>query len=335
MPDQHPRRLSDWHDGLQRHSARRFLETGPTNQLDLTNGYLYTAQLWAAPGDGVPESSLFPVLQYTTTLRTGASTNSAGFIVPLSFTATNPDPGIPYIFNGAATCQLRVWYNGGGAYANWETAQYSGVLSGASPLFSVDDLPGASDFPPNLPANISGLQSFNVTLPDAYPGPPFVYPQPEDLTVPLGGNAEFYSGADDALALQWTLNATNVNNTARISGAQAESLTVLGARLSDAGTYRLVAQNFSGAATSALATLTVTVTPPILTFNSLDAATGRLSFSAGSILGRYYQFQYKTSLAQSNWLNLGNPIVGTNNVVTASDFATNLQRFYRLVLMAQ
>ena len=45
--------------------------TGPTNELDFTNGFLWTAQLWAAAGTDASESDLQPVYQYTTTLRTG------------------------------------------------------------------------------------------------------------------------------------------------------------------------------------------------------------------------------------------------------------------------
>jgi hypothetical protein len=94
--------------------------TGPTNELDLTNGFLWTAQLWAAAGSNVPVSELQPVSQYTTTLRTGPISAAAGFIAPISFTGSNPDPRIPEAAQyGCATCQLRVWYNGGGTINSW------------------------------------------------------------------------------------------------------------------------------------------------------------------------------------------------------------------------
>jgi hypothetical protein len=145
--------------------------TGPTNQTDFTNGFLYTAQLWAAPGDDAPVSSLQPVGQYTTTLRTGPTMNAAGFIIPLSFTSSNADPGIPGTWAGSATCQLRVWYNGGGTIPDWATALMSGVLIGSSPPFNVDGLVSADGLPPALPANLAGLQSFNLFYPNAIPPP--------------------------------------------------------------------------------------------------------------------------------------------------------------------
>ena len=216
--------------------------TGPTNQLDFTNGFLYTAQLWAAPGDNNPENLLQPVLQYTTTLRTGPGTNSAGFIVPLSFTETNPDPGIPLAASGSATCQLRVWYNAGGAIANWSMAQSEAVLSGASPLFNVDHLPSGTNFALELPANLAGLQSFNLHLPSG------------------------------------------------------------------------------------------TILPPTLDFLA-DTTAQTFTLFCAAVTNHLYQFEYKTNLAQANWLGLGGPISSTNGTALAVDGLTNSQRFYRVVIL--
>jgi uncharacterized repeat protein (TIGR03803 family) len=54
------------------------------------------------------------------------------------------------------------------------------------------------------------------------------------------------------------------------------------------------------------------------------------SWSAAPGLG--FQLQYKTSLAQSDWINLGSRIVATNSTVTVSDAdCGDPQRFYRVV----
>jgi hypothetical protein len=50
--------------------------------------------------------------------------------------------------------------------------------------------------------------------------------------------------------------------------------------------------------------------------------------------GLVYQVQYETNLAQSAWVNLGKPLVATNDTLTVSETnAFNLpQVFYRLVV---
>ena len=47
-----------------------------------------------------------------------------------------------------------------------------------------------------------------------------------------------------------------------------------------------------------------------------------------------YQIQYKDSLAQMNWSNLGPPITADSGSATVSDLITNTsQRFYRVMLV--
>jgi len=52
-----------------------------------------------------------------------------------------------------------------------------------------------------------------------------------------------------------------------------------------------------------------------------------------AIAGATYQVQYKTSLLQVNWLNLGNPFQATNSSASVSDAALDAQRFYRIELL--
>jgi len=307
---------------------------GPTNELDFTNGFLWTAQLWAAPGSNAPLSDLEPVLQYTTTLRTGPTAASAGFITSLSFTAPYADPGIPGAAqNGSATCQLRVWYNGGGTIASWDEAYYSGVLTGASAVFTLSALGSDSTNPPPLPVNLAGLQSFSLYTPEEWTVPPQIYAQPAPVTVPQGSNVTFSVGAYGAMTYQWQLNGTNLADGARIVGTQASLLSIASARMGDAGSYQVIISNLYGTNVSSAATLTVTAQAPTLQSAAVSQSNGALSLAWSAPPGQVCQIQYKTDLSQSGWFNLGGPITVTNGVVSATDGLSNSLRFYRLVLL--
>ncbi|MGA4579662.1 PEP-CTERM sorting domain-containing protein [Limisphaera sp. VF-2] len=119
----------------------------------LLAGSGYTAQLFAAPGAGQPESSLQPATP-TTTFRTGAA---AGFVAIVTATLQGVPKDAP-----VATLQMRVWDNRGGTVTTWAQAEalwLSGQLAaGKSPLFNVNAIGGDLNTPPNL----VGLQSFNI-----------------------------------------------------------------------------------------------------------------------------------------------------------------------------
>jgi Immunoglobulin I-set domain len=307
---------------------------GPTNEMDFTNGFLWTAQLWAAAGSNAPVSSLEPVWQYTTTLRTGPSAGSAGFIAPVCFTAAAPDPGIPGAAqDGNATCQLRVWYNGGGTIESWDDAEDAGVLTGASAVFTVSGLGADSTNPPPLPANLAGLQSFSLNTPEEWTVLPQFVAQPNSVTAPQGSEVTFRTGAYGAMTYQWQLNGTNLADDARVTGSQSEFLSIASARMGDAGGYQVVISNLSGTNISSAATLTVTVQAPTLRSAIVSQSNGSLSLAWNTPPGQLCQIQYNTNLSQSGWVNLGGPITVTNGGVSATDGLSNSLRFYRLVLL--
>jgi hypothetical protein len=80
----------------------------------------------------------------------------------------------------------------------------------------------------------------------------------------------------------------------------------------------------------------VSVTPvskPIFQATVKTANSFKLTW--GTTTGLTYQVQYKTNLAQADWLDLGNAIVATNNTWTVFDtnsISASPQRFYRLVV---
>jgi hypothetical protein len=61
---------------------------------------------------------------------------------------------------------------------------------------------------------------------------------------------------------------------------------------------------------------------------------GVLLYSWNAAQGLRYQLQYSTNLAQTLWLNLGNPVTATNAVISVpAPLGLDRQRFYRTVLL--
>jgi regulation of enolase protein 1 (concanavalin A-like superfamily) len=92
---------------------------------------------------------------------------------------------------------------------------------------------------------------------------PAIVTQPVHRTNQVGTTATFTAVATGTgpLGYRWRFNGTNLDNTARISGAYANQLTITDVRLTDAGGYSLVVSNAYGMATSAVAILTVPAPP--------------------------------------------------------------------------
>ncbi len=93
------------------------------------------------------------------------------------------------------------------------------------------------------------------------PAAPFIFLQPTNQTVRVGGTATFavLAGGTPPLSYQWT------SNGASIAGATNTSLVLTNVQFSQAGYYAVQVTNLLGAATSSNATLTVTAVPPCAT----------------------------------------------------------------------
>ena len=74
--------------------------------------------------------------------------------------------------------------------------------------------------------------------------------------------------------------------------------------------------------------------PPV-TFASALAGTDGFQLAWNSLAGLSYQVQYKSDLAQPDWLDLGTVAATTNvTVLVDTNFGSaDAQRFYRLVLL--
>jgi hypothetical protein len=273
-------------------------------------------------------------LQYTTTLRTGPIAGAAGFITPLSFTASLPDPGIPGAAEaGSATCQLRVWYNAGGTIDSWDAAESLGVLAGASTAFTLSDLVSSNGIPPPLPANLAGLQSFSLNTPEEWTVLPRFISQPAPVTTPQGSNVTFGVNAYGAMTYQWQLNGTNLIDSERITGSQSNLLAIAAARMGDAGSYQVIISNLYSTNVSSAAALVVTPQAPTLQSATAGQSGGILRMTWSAPPGQVCQVQYATNLSQSGWFNLGGPITVTNGALSATDGLSNSMRFYRLVVL--
>ena len=120
---------------------------------------------------------------------------------------------------------------------------------------------------------------------------PFINSQPQSLSVNLGANAAFNVTAAGGTPLfyQWRFAGND------ILGATTSSYTRSNAQPADAGNYTVVVTNYAGSVTSAIAALTVNVTPAGIiaqwNFNSptADASTqtGTLTPSVGSGTAAY------------------------------------------------
>jgi hypothetical protein len=90
------------------------------------------------------------------------------------------------------------------------------------------------------------------------PSPPFVFSQPTDQTVYVGGTAMFSVTAAGTLPLtyQWQKGGS------KIDGALTSSFVITNAQLADAGSYSVIISNALGFTTSSNASLTVNPAPP-------------------------------------------------------------------------
>jgi uncharacterized repeat protein (TIGR03803 family) len=76
----------------------------------------------------------------------------------------------------------------------------------------------------------------------------------------------------------------------------------------------------------------LSVLPPAI--QSVKRSGQMFSFTWNALVGEMYQPQYKDSLTQSTWMNLGGLVSGTNGLGGQADTitATNLHRYYRIFL---
>ena len=88
---------------------------------------------------------------------------------------------------------------------------------------------------------------------------PGITTQPQSQSLVLGSTATFtvVASGQTPLFYQWSLNGTNLVDSAHLNGATNATLTVSNVASGDVGNYLVVVSNSHGSVTSSNATLTV------------------------------------------------------------------------------
>ncbi len=73
--------------------------------------------------------------------------------------------------------------------------------------------------------------------------------------------------------------------------------------------------------------------PPLLMPPRIDYTNQQVILSWSASAGLTYQVQFKTSLSETSWQSLGATITATNTAACKSDLKSEIQRFYRVVLL--
>ena len=233
------------------------------------------------------------------------------------------------------------------AFANAQYNQTVSASGGFSPYtFSVTggSLPSGLNISTGgaisgSPANAS-TNSFTVTATDIYGctgsqvftlisvSPPVVTIPPQSETIPVGSNAVFSVTASGTAPFyyQWQFDSANLTDNGRISGSQSNELTVPVAQGPDSGDYQVVITNAYGAATSAVAVLTVELPPSISTPPQSQSVGvgGTANFTVG--VSGTAPFSYQ-------WLSNGIPLAGaTGSTLTLGNVQPNDAAQYRVVV---
>ena len=70
-------------------------------------------------------------------------------------------------------------------------------------------------------------------------------------------------------------------------------------------------------------------------FQATTRISSTFNMTWGTTTGLVYQLQYVTNLLQTNWINLGSPLVATKSSLTVSDtnaLSSSPQRYYRFMV---
>lgn len=167
------------------------------------------------------------------------------------------------------------------------------------------------------------------------PTAPAITTSPVSQTIASGQNAIFTAAAsgNPAPTFKWQKDTVDISNGGRVSGATTSTLTITGALTTDAGSYRAVATNASGAVTSTAATLTVNKLAQGISFSQLENKTfGNSTFTLAATASSGLALAYSSATTTVATV-AGNvvTIVGAgSSVITASqggnseyDAATN------------
>ena len=157
---------------------------------------------------------------------------------------------------------------------------------------------------------------------------PSITSQPASVTNLAGSNAAFNVGAlgNAGLNYQWFFNATN-----KLSAATNALLTMANVGNTNAGNYAVVVSDNYGSVTSAVATLTVRLTP-FVTGSIVTNQNFRFTFTGAPSSG--FWIQSNTNLASTGWTTIAtNASDGLGfSSFTDTNYVRYPTRFYRVVM---
>ncbi|HVU27573.1 MAG TPA: glycoside hydrolase N-terminal domain-containing protein [Verrucomicrobiae bacterium] len=152
---------------------------------------------------------------------------------------------------------------------------------------------------PQTEGDFNGLQLVGIDI------PPTISGQPDSVKISIGNSTQLVAIAGGVVPLfyQWQkgTNGVYVNCTdiGDVSGSRTNNLSFGSVTISDAADYRLIVTNAYGAATSQVATVTVTLSPTIVTQPaSVSIGLGnavQLISTVSGILPIVYQWQKETN----------------------------------------
>ena len=150
--------------------------------------------------------------------------------------------------------------------------------------------------------------------------PPLIVADPASLTVPAGAAAALSVTASGStpLTYRWYFRGQ------LLAGAAGDTLNLPSAASSNAGPYQVVVSNPAGAATSAVATLTVFL-PPTLHIQ-LQGTNVLLAWPAA---GGTYQVLSGSALSAA-WQPANSPVLTSGATAIVTLPTTSTQQFYRL-----
>jgi len=196
----------------------------------------------------------------------------------------------------------------------------------ASSLTLADVLPNQAGSYSVLVSNVAGsVKSPPATL--VVIAPPNITTQPQAQSVAVGQPAYFSVAASGSapLSYQWNFNG------APLAGATDSVLTLTNVELAQAGSFNVVVTNSAGSVTSAVATLTVTNAPVILSLSGSGMSANGFSFQFPVPIGHTYII-FVTAEFKAWTPILTNIATTANVVVTDADAAYHHKRFYRVAV---
>ena len=152
---------------------------------------------------------------------------------------------------------------------------------------------------------------------------PAITTQPANQTVSTGAGVMFTVGAtgSNPLGYQWRFNGTN------LAGTTNPSLSLTNVQAPSAGTYDVVVSNAAGLATSAAATLAVSL-PEVRFLSTAMLTNGQVQLLFSGVPGQNYAIQASTNL--TDWRPISVLTASNGPLPFVDPAATNFAwRFYR------